>query len=169
MNDKLNLILLPGMSPVNKDWIEEVENELTSSFERTKVQYYDHWEQGGGFKLGAEKKKLRKTAEDFGNYLILAKSVGVFLTIEAMNKQLISPNKCVFLGTTYRSAQLLGDWDIPTLFIQETQDPFLHIADLRPLIRTALAGNSHLVEIEGTTHAYKDVERIRTEVRDFIA
>lgn len=43
----MQLILLAGNSAHNKEWIESVEEEVKDLFDKTYVQYYSHWKDGG--------------------------------------------------------------------------------------------------------------------------
>jgi pimeloyl-ACP methyl ester carboxylesterase len=164
----MNLILLPGNSAQNREWIENIERALKPKFSHTHTQYYDHWQQGGGFKLKSEREKLVTTANKFGKFAIFAKSVGVFLTLNATQQKLISPAYCIFCGTTRRSAELLPDWHTPTLFIQEEEDPFLHYSELAETVYQIGDTNHQLLVIPGTKHWYDKISKVKPELDTFI-
>ena len=168
MSRKTNLILLPGNSPNNRGWIEEVKSMLRPKYKRIKVQYYDHWSLGGGFKVKSERQKLREATEKFKSYAIFAKSVGVFLAIDSINNELIKPKHCIFCGTTTRSAQMLQNWSTPTLFIQESLDPFLNIQDLMPIVESMESDHIELAEVPGNKHMYEDIELINQKIEEFL-
>lgn len=39
----MNIILLPGNSPLNKEWIEKVGIIFKKLFDKVEIQYYKHW------------------------------------------------------------------------------------------------------------------------------
>lgn len=41
----MNLILLPGNSPENKGWIDELAKLFRPNFETVWVQYWQHWQE----------------------------------------------------------------------------------------------------------------------------
>lgn len=167
--DTMDLILLSGNSPLTKDWIEKLEKKLAGQFDQAHIQYYDHWEDGGSFRAGKEREKLVKTAKSMKEYVIVAKSVGVFLAMDTTLRGLISPSRCIFMGTTGRSASLLDAWEVPTLFIQETSDPFLSFDELSKEVIKKDNDDLILEEIPGTKHWYEKVDEIVGAMKNYLS
>ena len=161
----MNFIALPGNSSKNKGWVEEIADKLTNNGHQTKVQYYDHWTKGGSFKLSAERNKLVKSVVDVPSCGIFAKSAGIFLAIDSIKRQLINPEFCVFVGTTTRSGRMLDNWNINSLFIQETSDPFLSFDNLDMILKEARPTSYKLIEVPGNKHYYFDTEIIIDSIK----
>src|SRR4030042_6785686 len=96
----MNLILLPGNTPGNKNWIEEVEQSLKPNFSSTNIQFYRHWQTGDDLvDLDHELEELVDKTSKLSDYLIFAKSAGVVLSVKGICEGKIKPGWCVFVGT----------------------------------------------------------------------
>ncbi|MEA3356954.1 MAG: hypothetical protein U9Q67_00765 [Patescibacteria group bacterium] len=172
----MDLVLLPGNSSQNKEWIDEVEQSLKPHFSKTYVQYYRHWSQdSGALDLDHELGVLQKSVKKLGDYLIFAKSAGVVLAIKGIFEQKIHPAKCVFAGSAIFFGKSLGcdmdkylsQYSIPTLFIQKTGDTAISFSDLKEYLQNVGIQNYEMVELSGMDHHYGDVDRLRELVVDF--
>lgn len=124
----MNLILLPGNSPENKDWIDELRKLFQPDFETVWVQYWQHWqtplesENDNNLKqylslypehkrtfltgqtdepvidLEKELARLIKNIDLSKDYAIFAKSAGVALALKGVFENKIKPTACVFAG-----------------------------------------------------------------------
>lgn len=164
----MHLVLLPGNSPANEPWIEEVEKALKPHFEETFVQKYKHWQTGGGY-LDLEY-ELQVLAESVPtNYAIFAKSAGVSLTIKGIFEKKIAPQKCIFVGTPFSSSSLealkrrgwLKGYFLPSLFIQQEQDPVASYEEIKKILEALKVKNCQIVKLPGDSHHYADVEKLK--------
>lgn len=171
----MHLILLPGNSKYNKDWIEEVEKKLNDLFDSTHIQYYNHWEGGSGMMINEELQKLEKHAKNYREYVIFAKSAGVFLTLKAIEKDLISPSMCIFTGTASRwdtgrvdVQELLTKMEMPKLFIQQTSDRYMEYAEIERMLKDLNVRNYQCNEVPGSDHGYSDVGVLKDIITKFL-
>lgn len=173
----MNLILLAGNSISNKEWIEEVESSLKPLFTTTKIHYYKHWSTGDELiDFDKELELLSEGTKDFNQYVIFAKSVGTLLTLKGVKENKLQPIKCIFVGTAinwgrernFTVDKWLGNYSIPTLFIEKTNDPACSFKDLVELLKDKSVKNSALKEIPGSDHHYEDIELLKTETKRFI-
>ncbi|MDQ3098605.1 MAG: hypothetical protein M3Q44_02570 [bacterium] len=174
----MNLILLPGNDKKNKVWVDAVETELSSYFERTAIHYYDHWwsSEDGEIDLEIELDKLAATVEQFEKYVVLAKSAGVLLALYGIYEGVLDPEVCIFVGSAipwgYERGFDLNNWlinySIPTLFIQKTLDPALSFADLNTVIIDKNISGYLLKEIPGNDHFYEDIAQLKELVEGFV-
>lgn len=75
----MRTVVLPGYSPHNKDWAEEIKEKLDLGHE-VMVHNWEHWQKGGALSAKKEVSKiLEEVDQDKVN--IIAKSVGTFITI----------------------------------------------------------------------------------------
>jgi predicted alpha/beta hydrolase family esterase len=91
------IIILPGYSPHNKDWAEEVRDNLKEEIkEQIIVHEWSHWNEGN-FSL---KKELDRIIAEIGteNTDIIAKSVGVAVAMELIPKIATQVGKVIFCG-----------------------------------------------------------------------
>lgn len=169
----MDLLLLGGNSPKNKDWIEQVSLKLAPLFSHTKVQYYNHWqEENKSANFAAEFATMVQNAKDLGeNYCIFAKSFGTALTLKGIQDGVIAPQKCILTGCAFGEAKaplLLKGLKIPTLFIQQTSDPYLAFEDLKILIEDNDVLNYELKEVKGRDHKYSDIDELYKLIEVFI-
>lgn len=175
----MDLILLPGNDPKNKNWIEWVSKSVEEKYDRRIVQYYDHWSSGGDINPEKELETLAKTAAELElslenrggpkeGYAIFGKSAGVILALAAIVKGIIAPKKCIFVGSAigfgkrlgYPVEQWLKDFSqkkIPTTFIQQEHDPAIAANDLETLLQQIGFSDYQLVKVPGGDHAYTDL------------
>ena len=174
----MNLFLLPGNSPDNREWIDSLKAIFSDLFKSCIVQYYDHWENlSQSMNPRIELEKLSKSVKDEDNYALFAKSAGVSLSVKALESGLIKPKFCIFVGTasiwTSGSSidleKLKSNLNIPVLFIQQTSDKYVHFSELKKMLDKLALLNYKLVEVEGGDHKYADVEKILKEVRSFMS
>lgn len=170
----MDLILLPGSSVHNKEWIEKVEVALRPYFESTKMQSYRHWAEGGDNDVDQEINALTNIAVSLKDYAIFAKSLGVVLAVKALKEGRIKPRKSVFLGTPISWAaekqyiELFRNYNVPTLFIQEESDPYASYKELAAFLEESHVQNYQTAQIPGNDHDYKDIGKIKLLVHDFI-
>jgi len=168
----MRLILLGGMSWKNKEWIEEVRDELKADF-GTEILYYDYWESGSeSMNFAAEGQKLEKMCQ--GECVVLAKLAGSWLTLKLATEGRIKPVKIILVGPAWDWARN-NDFDpvalakkvtLPALVIDKTRDPSLAFVDLQK--QAGDLPNFKLVEVPGNTHHYEDVAGLGRLVREFL-
>lgn len=92
----MKTIILPGFSPKNLSWAEEVVDKLG---EDTKVIHWPHWETGkvvGGWKQDKVDEILKEFEGE--NINILAKSVGTIVAMMILNQNPEMVNKVILCG-----------------------------------------------------------------------
>ena len=94
---KIKTIILPGLSPHNKDWADDTAGQLTSNRFLSIVHNWRHWSKGGSLNLNYEiRELLKKINEERIN--ILAKSVGVYVALNLIPKIPSQINKVILCG-----------------------------------------------------------------------
>lgn len=175
----MNAIYLSGESIHNKDWIYDTQDKLAPLFDKTIVQNYDHWDAGTPeINLNSELEKLALNAQNIDDYIIIAKSIGTVLATEAIAKNLINPQKCIFLGVPiniiqkqgYPFAENLKFVNCPVLFIQNSDDPVGKYRQLTEFINNLYMPRLQykIVELPGDTHNYIDYPKLLELTKQFI-
>lgn len=175
----MNLILLPGNSAANREWIDEVERVFSPHFENVYTQYYDHWFVGDGNRildLDAELEKVVTQTEEFDKYVIFAKSAGALVALKGIYEGLLSPEVCLFAGLPKGWADEQGfpldEWLLtyatPTLFIQQRQDPAMFAENLETYLEDLGVTHHEISVVPGASHAYNDVVDLYARVKEFI-
>lgn len=173
----MDLIILPGNSENNKSWAQKLRKNLHDSFSEIKILYYQHWKSEEKLiNLDHELSELEKLTPKNTKYLIIAKSAGTFLTALGVYKEKINPEKCIFLGTPLAFApninfdvnKYFANFPIPTLFIQQYQDPVTPYSELESFLSAQNIPNYNLIKINGNDHAYADYSKIQGLVKQFI-
>lgn len=172
----MNLGLLPGNSHL--EWMREVEDKIKPLFDETKLLEYKHFETGEELiDLEHESDKLEELIYDLGEYLIVAKSAGSILAVKNIFENKINPIGCVFMGVPILWAREKGfevdkwikNYSMPTLFIQQTNDPYMPAEKLREWLLENNVSNYTLVEVPGDNHHYEDLELLKSGIEKFIA
>lgn len=174
----MNLIILPGNSKqFNEQWLKDSAENFGDIFETVKTHVFKHWETGDQMiDVNIESERLKTEAENLDNLVIYAKSAGVITTIKACAEKLITPKACIFVGCPFGefATNLDGfknwvkNYDVHTLFIQQTNDPFFKYEELEKFIEENEIKNYELIEIAGDNHAYDNYKDIKQFVSDFL-
>ena len=171
----MDLIILSGNAPENKEWAEKVGKLFKDEFDSIYIQYYEHWpNQKKIIDFNLEISKLVKNNRR--NLIIIAKSVGVALAIKCIHTKKLNPLKCVFFGLPIKWCEKnnipLQNWLInykrPSLFIQQTEDPFLSFSELKPLLEKLNVKNYSLYEVNGNDHIYLNIKKLKNTMEKFI-
>lgn len=174
----MDIILLPGNSQLNKDWINEVANALKPDFKKVFTHYYSHWnlEKEEILDLKKELDSILIYSKKSPEYYIFAKSAGIILALKAINQSKLSPKKCIFVGFPLNWARknnlplenALNNLKIPSLFIQKTNDPTCSFKNLKKILASAKVKNCSLIEISGDDHHYENISFLRSEIKRFL-
>jgi|TARA_Y100000310_G_C20433073_1_gene692419 hypothetical protein len=145
----------------------QVEQAIQYLFEDTEIQRYSHWD-ATDKKMDddAELSKLISSVSETKDYAIFAKSAGTKLALRAIQSG-ISPKKCVFVGTSDRP-DLLEEYSVPTLFIQQIQDRINTSANLKEILEATGARNFVLKEVAGSNHHYSDIVELKDIIADYL-
>lgn len=174
----MNLIILPGNSSSNKIWAENVASLFKLNFADIRIASYGHWvNKDKNIDLTSELTNVAKLVEGLSNYIVIAKSVGCILALEAISEGIIEPEKCVFLGVAVSWAELMGinieDLIVKntkkTLIIQKTNDPAVSSKELGELLNKIKSKNYKILEIEGNNHKYENIVNLKQTIIEFIS
>ena len=173
----MNLILLPGNT--DKTWIKEIQRNISPLFKSSFLVEYAHHHKGETIiNFEYELDSLNKLILDnkLSDYIIFAKSAGTLLTVKGANEEILKPQKCIFLGLpinwAYKHKFDIDTWiqnySIPTLFIQQTNDPYYSYKELQTYLHKHSVENFLMHEIEGNNHYYSNLEEIKEQVKNYI-
>ncbi len=95
----MKYILLPGLSPKNKDWAYQLKAEFKTAGLELIVIEWNHWEgEKRNFSISFERENLLRLLKDFDEYTIIAKSVGTRLASTMIEKELLKPVQLILMG-----------------------------------------------------------------------
>jgi hypothetical protein len=169
----MNILALPGISPKTEKWATNLLQELSGPDRKLQVQRYKHWDCADAeqcLDLHGEILRLEGCTVN----LLVAKSLGVMIGLQACNKKTIAPERAVFVGTPVTGfhennmdlQKLVAGLGIPCLFIQQSHDIVGSCASLRAKIE-AIEGVT-LVEIPGDNHQYKDLKLLARHIKRWL-
>lgn len=173
----MNLVILGGYSDYNKKWVENVKETLGDLFESTEILYYENWlNYKEDTDIRPEVENLKKIAQEKENLVVFGKSAGVSLTLQAIHNGYIKPVGCVFAGMPYEWSIkngwdidiLLKDFDIPSLFLHQTEDLSTPFKTIKEVLEKLNVKNYELAELPGSDHQYNDMEDIKKYIQLFI-
>ena len=171
------LILLPGNSKNGKKWLEDAENEFSSTSQKIYSQEYDHWETDEDIiDIDMEFSKLKSALKNNSEEkFVIAKSAGSLLALRLAK---IDPTikKVVFLGFPVSWAEennldidgFSEGYTTPTLIIQNDNDPVTDAATAKEWIDRKKMKNIKLVAIPGDNHSYSNFADFRKEIDNFL-
>lgn len=166
----MKLIILPGNGQANKEWADDAGQAFLDIFEDQYKQYYSHWNTGEEIiDLDVELKKLKESIGNEREYILFAKSAGSLLSIYGVFNGDVKPKRCIFVGMPISWAKennfLLEIWlekyDIPTVIIQNSNDPYTPAGEVKEMILRLGNKNIKVIEISGDDHRYDDFELIK--------
>jgi hypothetical protein len=174
---EFKIVLLPGNSVKNEEWIDKVNTAVEVDFAKTYVQHYKHWETGAGMiDFEEEAGRLQEAVGDWENFVVFGKSAGVILAMESAEKGLFNPKGFVFAGFPYKFAQrlkkdpaaLLKQCNLPTHIIQQSKDPAMYYQELKEKIDEIGNEKVSIERIPGQSHHYGDIAMLRKKINAFV-
>lgn len=166
----MKIHVLPGIKQKTEAWAYKLLKELVTGDSTATVQRYLHWDSGEDscLKSGDELERLKGCDMD----LLIGKSLGVMLGLQACNKGIVSPKKAIFIGTPVTAfpeesldlRQLTSDLAIPVLYIQQKDD----IVGSATGLREHLTADVELIEIPGNNHQYKDIKLLARNINKWL-
>lgn len=168
--DMLNLLILPGNSPGNKDWTRELSELFHPQFEEIKIIEYESWRDNDFSRVIDLEQELAKVSEvvrEWDQYCVFAKSVGTALCMKAVHDRILNPQKCVFLGIPLNwlatnkipVKNWVGTYNIPTMVIQQRNDPFAGSDTVGEFLKDLPTIKEYIV-VEGDDHKYGQIDEI---------
>jgi predicted alpha/beta hydrolase family esterase len=158
----MKVVILPGYSKYNKQWMLEVKNFLTEKKVKDVVGHgWEHWKTGGGFQTKSELEKVFKEVGD-GKVCIVAKSVGTRLSMRLVKDMPHRIHKLILCGipTTGESESAknayspLSEFDAKkVVVIQNSKDPLGNYKKVDEFIKT-LNKDIKVVEKQRNDHHY---------------
>lgn len=166
----MNLLILPGNSPSNKDWTRDLSELFLSHFSEVKIIEYESWRDNDFSRVIDLEQELAKVSEaikDWDQYCVFAKSVGIALCMKAVHDKVLKPQKCVFVGipldwlstNNIAVADWVSTYNIPTMVIQQKDDPFSSSDTVGEFLEDIPTINQYVV-VEGNDHKYQQVDEI---------
>lgn len=167
----MNALILGGMSPRHKEWVRQVAEALQPHFEEVRFLDYDHWNVAGA-EMDVEHELARTAglAKDYGEYVIVAKSIATVLTTLGIARGQLNPKRCVFLGFPYKAVLELPQLNelaralpvLPyTVFVHNEHDPLGEADTVKEFILKHRPETYEFkIVLDAATHNYTDFDQI---------
>lgn len=167
----MNALILGGMSPRHKEWVRQVAEVLQPHFEEVRFLDYDHWDVNGGeMDVEHELARAAELAKDFGEYVVVAKSIATVLTTLGNARGLLAPKRCVFLGFPLKVVHELPQVNelakaLPSLpfttFVHNEHDPLGEADTVKEFILKHRPQTYEFkIVLDDATHDYVDLDLI---------
>jgi len=157
----MKILGLPGVNPVTLDWMRSLLAALSAPDDEISIREYRHWREGVDADRGFEASRLEGLAAD----LVVAKSMGTLVAVEAWREFAFRPRRALLIGCPLRghgrdgyAALKTFAGEVPSLFIQQTDDPVGGFAALAAAM--APVAGARLAEVAGDDHAYRDIDAL---------
>lgn len=155
--------------------MRDVALSLTCSVDAVSLHHYDHWYSAEQeVSLTSELAHIKTLLPSKEEYIFLGKSLGVDLALSSIKKNKNKPVACIFIGTGVYSESTekkntfsLKGHSVPTLFIQNTNDPRGSYGELAQALKRHGVKNASLYQARGKSSEYGNISEIAREVRQF--
>lgn len=172
------LLIFPGNSLRNREWLYAAGEYYVEKqwADEMYLHEYDHWQsEEPEIDMEAELEKLAAVVslhEAGTQYLVFAKSIGSLLTLLAVQRGIIAPEKCVFFGMPLELASealFKDDWtplemfQVPAIAFHNDEDPISY-----PFTKAALAEHApeiKLITRQGDNHNYTEFPEFDKEIK----
>jgi alpha-beta hydrolase superfamily lysophospholipase len=161
----MDVVALPGRSRETEVWLNSLLR--AAHHPAAKVIRYRHWDTDVEADVAFEAKRLYEESPQ----LVVAKSLGTVIAATAHGSNKFRPAFAVFIGTPFAALQeqdirLLRQFAaaVPTLFIQQAQDPGGPAGELAGALQLR-SGN--VVEVPGNDHLYLDIDALAGIMRNW--
>jgi hypothetical protein len=172
MKKKENLLILGGNSSNNSAWINKMKTNYSIDY-NVEILEYDNWKVNKSVNIETEMEKLMYLVDKRKKYIIIAKSMGIKIAINAIKRNLINTNKVIFIGlplkffeknkiNIYDDYQKIKD-KINFLFIQQVDDWQCSINELKFYFYDVI-----IISIKGNNHCYNGIKNIKRYIDEFI-
>ena len=168
----MNIIVLGGNSKKNIKWVNEIKNLYIE--DNVYIINYNHWVNNKEIDIDIELDKLINVCNKLDEYIIICKSVGSIITLNAIIKNFIKPLKVVILGLPiymcYKENidinNIIRECSLKTkiIVIEQENDPIGSSIDVKKM----LPNNIKLYVIEGNDHAYDNYVENKFIIDSFI-
>jgi hypothetical protein len=165
----MNILGLPGVNPATKKWMQELLIGLSGDSIDSKIQEYRHWSDNSDVDIDYEANCLKESSAD----LVIAKSLGTFVSTYAFDVYNFRPRKAVFIGSPIRrhssgNYELLSKFveTVPTHFIQQTSDFNGSYSELSNIVQDL--PNATITEVPGEDHIYSNFDELQKIIHPMV-
>lgn len=159
----MKILGLPGINPVTEQWMQKLLGAIEPDQADIVIQRYQCWGMPGtSLDIETEAGIAAKTGPD----IVIAKSIGTRVALYSFMRNLNPAKACIFLGIPIRgcsndeiSALHKLCKSVPTLLIQQTNDPVGGYSVLASLLPTSPACKT--IEVPGNDHRYGNIDQLR--------
>ncbi len=167
----MKIIIVPGNSFKNKEWAQKLEKflRLKKKHNVLSVEYF-HWNSEESIiNIEEEAVRLGSLIPLSEEYLVVAKSAGILVSLKAFLSGRINPKSFIFLGLPLRWAIekeinidiMFNEFSASALLIQNDKDPIASTNEVHKFLQKLKPPKEiQLIETSGDTHEYDDFKFI---------
>ncbi len=161
-------IVLPGRSPLNSKWLDEIEKEMGSELELY-LHRWRAWENGVEFDFDLEIKQILEVIQEEEKVNFIAKSIGTKVLSKLIPEVQTRVNKIILCGIPidpFNYYKLLTDYTKENLLIiQNSKDPYVPYRAVSIYLKL-INSKVNLVERNSNTHDYPYYEIFKNWLRN---
>ena len=164
-----NILILGGHSKNNILWVKEMEKLFSNDY-NVNIIKYDHWNSNEEINFETELSKI-SNIKDID--IVLAKSIGILVTIKAIKQNIIKPEKIIFMGYPLEALKadnidvkddIIDVNNNNITLIQQTNDPQGSFEEIKKIFNDKIS----VVEINGNNHFYDDYQNLKVTIYNII-
>lgn len=171
--NKKKMLILGGNDKINISWIEEKQKEYNINY-NVEIIKYDNWFNNEIINFDNEINKISSLVDSKNIDVVIAKSIGILLSLKAIKRNILAPKIIIFMGyplnalkeekiNIFNNLLELGA-QTKMLMIQQNEDPLCHAKKLKELITDKIP----IINIDGNDHTYNEIKIIKKYIDEFI-
>ena len=168
MSIESKVILIGGNGLNNRKWALEIFDSFSGISSDLQILYYKHWEnqdKEAVINLNVESERLYEILKQSQDFIIVAKSVGIVLTMKTILKYNLKPKFCLFLGfpkywldeKQIEYLDLIKNFTYKYVLVQNNNDPYCSIQDAKALFQNN-SKHIEIIERDENSHNYDEKE-----------
>lgn len=173
----MKILILAGNDVSNKNWSLDLRKCLRVTDE-VHILQYRHWLQSNAkIDIKAEVNRLAKLNKSWKDgCVVIAKSAGILVTLEAISNNVINPSRCIFIGLPlvfaqeFNFSQVFKNYTTPSLFIQNEHDPEASAISVKRFIESHQLKTDQIdiSVLPASSHDYLDFPQMKTIFHNYI-
>lgn len=173
MEQKKNMLILGGYSKKNIGWMKQMKKNYKTDYNVFTLEY-ENWFTADRMDFEVELKKISEIVKEKQIDIVIAKSIGMYLLIKSIDRQILKPSTSILLGYPYEFfkeeniniidniVNLKNNTNI--LLIQQENDPQCSAELVKKITNNFVP----IITIKGNDHSYNEFITIKKHVDGFI-
>lgn len=173
MQKKKNMLILGGYSKKNIVWMKQMKKNYETDYNVFTLEY-ENWFTSDVMDFEVELKKISDIVKEKQIDIVIAKSIGMYLLIKSIDRQILKPSISILLGYPYEffkeeNISIINDIvnlnnNTNLLLIQQENDPQCSAELVKKITNNLIP----IITVKGNDHSYNEFITIKKYADEFI-